>query len=37
VCRGVGNDVNAPGVTELAYPVVPVPTVKELFALFKAT
>ena len=34
---GVGNDVKAPGVVELAYPVVPVPTVKELFALFKAT
>jgi carboxylesterase len=34
---GVGNDVKAPGVTELAYPVVPVATVKELFALFKAT
>ncbi|MEW6636312.1 MAG: alpha/beta fold hydrolase [Actinomycetota bacterium] len=32
---GVGNDVKAPGVTELAYPVVPVPTIKELFALMK--
>ena len=34
---GVGNDVKAPGVTELAYPVVPVATVKELFALMKTT
>ncbi|HZS77179.1 MAG TPA: alpha/beta fold hydrolase [Ktedonobacteraceae bacterium] len=32
---GVGNDVKAEGVTELAYPVVPVPTVKELYALMK--
>ncbi|HVB26234.1 MAG TPA: alpha/beta fold hydrolase [Ktedonobacteraceae bacterium] len=32
---GVGNDIKAEGVTELAYPVVPVPTVKELFTLMK--
>jgi carboxylesterase len=32
---GVGSDIKAPGVTELAYPVIPVPTVKELFALMK--
>ncbi|QYJ15011.1 Thermostable monoacylglycerol lipase [Rubrobacter xylanophilus DSM 9941] len=33
---GVGNDIKASGVTELAYPVVPVPTIKELFVLMKA-
>jgi len=32
---GVGNDIKAEGVTELAYPVVPVPAVKELFVLMK--
>ena len=34
---GIGSDIKAPGVTELAYPVVPVATVKELFALMKTT
>ncbi len=34
---GVGNDIKAEGVTELAYPVVPVPTIKELCALAKVT
>jgi carboxylesterase len=33
--QGVGNDVKAEGVAELAYPVVPVPTIKELFILMK--
>lgn len=32
---GIGSDIKAEGVTELAYPVVPVPTVKELFTLMK--
>ena len=35
--QGVGGDIKAPGVAELAYPVVPVATVKELFALMKVT
>jgi carboxylesterase len=34
---GVGSDIKAPGVTELAYPVTPVPAIKELFALMKVT
>jgi len=32
---GIGSDVKAEGVVELAYPVVPVPTVKELLVLMK--
>ncbi len=32
---GIGSDIKAAGVTELAYPVVPVPTVKELMLLMK--
>lgn len=32
---GIGSDIKAPGVTELAYPVVPVPSVKELLTLMK--
>src|SRR5690348_11743537 len=32
---GVGSDIKAPGVVELAYPVVPVPTIKELMLLTK--
>jgi carboxylesterase len=32
---GIGSDIKAPGVVELAYPAVPVPTVKELFALMQ--
>lgn len=35
--QGIGSDIKAPGVKELAYPVVPVPTLKELFALTKVT
>jgi carboxylesterase len=34
---GVGGDIKAPGVTDLSYPVVPVPTLKELLALAKVT
>ncbi len=32
---GVGSDIKAVGVKELAYPVVPTPSLKELFALTK--
>ena len=32
---GIGSDINVEGVTENAYPVVPVPTIKELFTLMK--
>jgi carboxylesterase len=32
---GIGSDIKAAGVTELAYPAVPVPTVKELLLLMK--
>ncbi len=35
--QGIGSDIKAPDVKELAYPVVPVPTLKELFALTKVT
>jgi carboxylesterase len=35
--QGVGGDIKAPGVTELAYSVVPVPTIKEFMALAKVT
>ncbi len=35
--QGIGNDIQAEGVTELAYPVVPVPTIKEACALTKVT
>ncbi len=34
---GIGSDIKAPGVTELAYAATPVPTIKELFALAKVT
>lgn len=34
---GVGSDIKKPGVTELAYPVVPVPAVRQLYALMGAT
>jgi len=34
---GVGSDIKKPGVTELAYPVVPVPAVRQLYALMAAT
>ena len=34
---GVGGDIKAPGVIDLSYPVIPVPTIKELLALMKVT
>jgi len=34
---GVGSDIKKPGVTELAYPVVPVPAIRQLYALMGAT
>lgn len=34
---GIGSDIKAEGVKELAYPVIPTPTLKELFALTKVT
>jgi carboxylesterase len=34
---GVGSDIKQPGVTELAYPVVPVPAVRQLYALMGVT
>jgi len=35
--QGIGSDIKDPNAKELAYPVVPVPTLKELFALTKVT
>jgi carboxylesterase len=37
VIPGVGSDIKQPGVTELAYPVVPVPTIRQLYALMYIT
>lgn len=34
---GVGSDIKQPGVSELAYPVVPVPAVRQLYALMGVT
>ena len=34
---GVGSDIKKPGITELAYPVVPVPAIRHLYALMAAT
>jgi len=34
---GVGSDIKKPGVTELAYPIVPVPAIRQLYALMGAT
>jgi carboxylesterase len=34
---GVGSDIKQPGITELAYPVVPVPAVRQLYALMGTT
>ncbi len=34
---GVAGDIKAPNVTDLSYPVVPVPSIKELAALMKVT
>jgi len=37
VVPGVGSDIKQPGITELAYPVVPVPAVRQLYALMAVT
>jgi carboxylesterase len=37
VIPGVGSDIKQPGVTELAYPVVPVPAIRQLYALMGVT
>lgn len=37
VVPGVGSDIKQIGVTELAYPVVPVPAVKQIYALIAVT
>jgi carboxylesterase len=34
---GVGSDIKKPGVTELAYPIVPVPAIRHLYALMAVT
>jgi len=34
---GIGGDIKAPGVTEMSYPVIPVPTIKEAAAMMKVT
>lgn len=34
---GVGSDIKQPGITELAYPVVPVPAIRHLYALMSVT
>jgi carboxylesterase len=34
---GVGSDIKKPGVTELAYPVVPVPAIRQIYGLMSAT
>lgn len=34
---GIGGDIKASGVTEPSYPVIPVPTIKELVAIMKIT
>ncbi len=35
--QGVGSDIKQPGVVELAYPVVPVPAVRQIYSLMGAT
>ena len=37
VIPGVGSDIKKPGETELAYPVVPVPAIRHLYALMAVT
>jgi carboxylesterase len=37
VVPGVGSDIKQPGIQELAYPVVPVPAVRQIYALMAAT
>ncbi|MBC7225567.1 MAG: alpha/beta fold hydrolase, partial [Anaerolineae bacterium] len=34
---GVGSDIKKPGVTELVYPVVPVPAIRHIYALMAVT
>ena len=34
---GIGGDIKAPDVSDLSYPVIPVPTIKELSAIMKVT
>ena len=34
---GVGSDIKQPGIVELAYPVVPVPAVRQIYSLMAAT
>jgi carboxylesterase len=37
VIPGIGSDIKRPGVTELAYPAVPVPAIRQLYALVGVT
>jgi carboxylesterase len=37
VVPGVGSDIKQPGITELAYPVMPVPAIRQLYALMYVT
>lgn len=34
---GVGSDIRKPGITEVAYPVIPVPAVRQVYGLMAAT
>jgi carboxylesterase len=34
---GVGSDIKKPGIVELAYPVVPVPAIRQIYALMAVT
>lgn len=34
---GVGSDIKKPGITELAYPVVPVPSIRQVYGLMSVT
>lgn len=37
VIPGIGSDIKRPGITELAYPAVPVPAIRQLYALIGVT
>lgn len=37
VIPGVGSDIQQPGITEMAYPVIPVPALRHLYALMAVT
>jgi carboxylesterase len=37
VIPGVGSDIKQPGIVELAYPVVPVPAIRQIYALMSVT